>query len=104
VAAATAAGEAIEDDTTAMAVQTGAVLGASAATAGYSREHEDQADRVGLRYAYEAGYDVTQGPALWQRFARKYGESGAAVNFFFGDHSRSSKRAELLRQQIRYNY
>ena len=35
---------------------------------------EDQADRVGLRYAYEAGYDVTKGPHLWNRFAEKYGE------------------------------
>jgi len=104
VAAATVAGEAIESDTGAMAAQTGAVLGASAASAGYSREHEDQADRVGLRYAYEAGYDVTKGAELWQRFARKYGESSVAVNFFFGDHSRSSKRAALLQQQIHYNY
>ena len=70
----------------------------------YSREHEDQADRVGLRYAYEAGYDVAKGPALWKRFAGKYGETPAAVNFFLGSHSQASKRAKLLQQEIAYNY
>jgi len=70
----------------------------------YSREHEDQADRVGLRYAYEAGYDVAKGPALWKRFAGKYGETPQAVNFFLGSHSRASKRAKLLQQEIAYNY
>ena len=70
----------------------------------YSREHEDQADRVGLRYAYEAGYDVAKGPALWKRFAGKYGETPQAVNFFLGSHSRASTRAKLLKQEIAYNY
>ena len=31
---------------------------------GYGRGLEDQADRVGLRYAYEAGYDISKGPRL----------------------------------------
>jgi len=70
----------------------------------YSRDAEDQADRVGLRYAYEAGYDVSKGPRLWERFAQKYGESSAATNFFLGDHSRASTRAKLLTKEIDYNY
>ena len=41
-------------------------FGALAWQNGYGRTHEDQADRVGLRYAYEAGYDITKGPRLWQ--------------------------------------
>src|SRR4029450_12182313 len=65
---------------------------------------EDQADRVGLRYAYEAGYDISKGPRLWQRFAKKYGESGKAANFFFGDHSLSSARAINLERQLALNY
>ncbi len=71
---------------------------------GYSRNHEDQADRVGLRYTYEAGYDVRTGPRLWKRFAEKYGDTNVAVNFFLGDHSRSKKRAELLELEIERNY
>jgi hypothetical protein len=65
---------------------------------------EDQADRVGLRYAYEAGYDITKGPRLWNRFAKKYGEGNKAANFFFSDHSLSAARATKLEKEIAYNY
>lgn len=70
----------------------------------YSRDDEDQADRVGMRYAYEAGYDISKGPKLWQRFAQKYGDTSAVTNFFLGDHSRASTRAKLLAKEIEYNY
>jgi Zn-dependent protease with chaperone function len=85
-------------------VQIAAGLTSSAFHSGYGRDQEDQADRVGLRYAYEAGYDVTKGPELWRRFADRYGEQNAAANFFFGDHSLSVKRAEHLREELALNY
>jgi metalloendopeptidase OMA1, mitochondrial len=71
---------------------------------GYGRSLEDQADRVGLRYAYEAGYDITKGPRLWQRFARKYGEPGKVKSFFFSDHSQSTARAANLERELALNY
>jgi Zn-dependent protease with chaperone function len=71
---------------------------------GYSRGAEDQADRVGLRYVYEAGYDVHQGPELWGRFAKKYGDQNQAVNFFFGNHSVASARQKNLEREIAINY
>jgi Zn-dependent protease with chaperone function len=77
---------------------------ATALVNGYGREMEDQADRVGLRYAWEGGYDVARGPALWRRFAEKYGEKGKVTNFFFGNHSLSSQRAAHLEQEIALNY
>ncbi len=93
------------DDDTKQAVAGLAILAASSAYAsGYGRGMEDQADRVGLRYAYEAGYDVTKGPRLWNRFAKKYGEGSKAVNFFFGDHSLSAARATKLEKEIAFNY
>jgi Zn-dependent protease with chaperone function len=79
-------------------------LGVAAFANGYSRDQEDQADRVGMRYAYEGGYDVSKGPALWKKFADKYGEAGKAQNILFGDHSRSSVRATALDQEIALNY
>jgi predicted Zn-dependent protease len=79
-------------------------LGAAAFANGYSRDQEDQADRVGMRYAYEAGYDVSKGPALWKKFADKYGEGGKAQNILFGDHSRSTVRAAALEREIALNY
>ena len=84
--------------------QIGGQLGASALLSGYSREYEDQADRVGLRYVYEAGYDVTKGPALWGKFKEKYGETDKLSNFFTGDHSRPTERIKNIQREIDRNY
>jgi Zn-dependent protease with chaperone function len=94
----------IDDDTKQAIVSLAVVAGASAWQNGYGRGMEDQADRVGLRYAYEAGYDITKGPRLWNRFAKKYGEGNKVVNFFFADHSQSAARATKLEREIAYNY
>ena len=104
--AAAVAGAAEEIDSTGkrLGVQLGSLLFATALTSGYGRSQEDQADRVGLRYAYEGGYDVEQGPLLWERFAKKYGEGSKAVNFFFGDHSVAQDRARNLRRELAVNY
>jgi Zn-dependent protease with chaperone function len=93
------------DDDTKQAIAGLAVAAASTVYSnGYGRGMEDQADRVGLRYAYEAGYDITKGPRLWSRFAKKYGEGNKVVNFFFSDHSQSAARATKLQREIAYNY
>ena len=86
------------------AAQAGAALGVTTFNNVYSRGFEDQADRVGLRYAYEAGYDYTKAPKLWQRFAEKYGDQSEVENFFFGNHSVSTKRAAALQKEIQNNY
>jgi Zn-dependent protease with chaperone function len=70
----------------------------------YSREHEDQADRVGLRYAYEGGFDVIKGHRVWQRFLEKYGESDKLNNLIYGSHSLSSERLRNLQKEIEWNY
>ncbi len=70
---------------------------------GYGRDLEDQADRVGLRYAWEAGYDVTRGPALWERFARRYGDGNRLGNFFLADHAQSRVRSANLRRELALN-
>jgi Zn-dependent protease with chaperone function len=99
-----AAAEEIDDKNKRAVAQLLVLFGAQAWSNGYGRDMEDQADRVGLRYAYEAGYDITKGPRLWQRFAKKYGESGKVANFFFGNHSLSSARAVTLERQLALNY
>jgi beta-barrel assembly-enhancing protease len=86
------------------AVQVATLLGVTAWQSGYGRRHEDQADRVGLRYAYEAGFDVSKGPRLWQRFAKKYGEPNKVVHFFLSDHSMAKVRAVNLERELELNY
>ncbi len=99
-----ASAQTIDDDTQRAVVSLVSVFGAMAWTNGYGRSLEDQADRVGLRYSYEAGYDITKGPRLWNRFAKRYGEQGKVANFFFSDHSQSSARAAKLEKEIAFNY
>ncbi|MBM3778717.1 MAG: hypothetical protein FJW23_10850 [Acidimicrobiia bacterium] len=98
------AAEAIDSDATRAAVQVAAMLGTSAWSSGYGRQYEDQADRVGLRYAYEGGFDVAKGPGLWGRFAERYGGQNRVLNFFFSDHSVAEARARNLRREIQLNY
>jgi len=95
---------AIDDDTKQTILGLAVLAGSTAYRSGYGRGMEDQADRVGLRYAYEAGYDVTKGPRLWNRFAKKYGEGNKVASFFFSDHSQSAVRATKLEKEIAYNY
>jgi Zn-dependent protease with chaperone function len=101
--AAAAAGQ-IDDGKKRAFAQLVAAFTVLAWTNGYGRDLEDQADRVGLRYAYEGGYDVMRGPHLWKRFARKYGEPGRVANFFFANHSRASARAANLEREVALNY
>jgi Zn-dependent protease with chaperone function len=99
-----AAAQEIDDRNKQAVVGLVTLFGAMAVQNGYGRSHEDQADRVGLRYAYEAGYDITKAPRLWNRFAKKYGESNKVATFFFSDHSQSSARAAKLEKEIAFNY
>jgi Zn-dependent protease with chaperone function len=94
----------IDSRSTRALAETAAGLAASAWSNGYGRGMEDQADRVGLRYTYEAGYDVTKGPLLWKKFAEKYGEGSSTLNFFFSDHSQAGVRAANLETEIARNY
>jgi putative metalloprotease len=103
-AGALGATSAIDDRTARVLAEMAAGLAASAWSSGYGRDMEDQADRVGLRYAYEAGYDITKGPVLWRKFSEKYGEGSAALNFFFSDHSQAGVRAANLEREIQLNY
>ena len=90
--------------TAAVATQMSAYFALHAWVNGYSRDQEDQADRVGLRYAYEAGYDVRKGAAIWQRFGARYGQGDRFTNFFFGDHSLATARLANLQREMTYNY
>jgi Zn-dependent protease with chaperone function len=94
----------IGNDLARQAAQGATALGVTTFGNVYSREDEDQADRIGLRYVYEAGYDVNKAPGLWKKFAAKYGDKSKVENFFFGNHSLSSERAQALTKEIKNNY
>ena len=102
--AALLAAEAIDSNGLRAAAQLGSALGFSAWMSGYGRDLEDQADRVGLRYAYEGGFDVSGAPGVWQRFLNKYGQGDRVTNFFFSNHSLASSRRRNLEVELRNNY
>ncbi len=79
-------------------------VGAAALGSGFSRGFEDQADRVGLRYAYEGGFAAGKAPALWVRFAEKYGDGGGVGNFLFGSHAAARSRAKNMEAEVARNY
>jgi hypothetical protein len=71
---------------------------------GYSRTMEDQADRVGLRYAYEGGFDVERAIEMWSRVSARFGENDAVTNCFADDHSRGTGRIRNIRRELQLNY
>jgi len=78
----------------------GVQLMSSAWLSGYSRAHEDEADQVGLRGLYLAGYDVAQAPEVWRQFRLLYGPQSREANFFYGSHSTPRDREHDLQAEI----
>jgi predicted Zn-dependent protease len=64
----------------------------------YGREHESEADRVGLKYMAKAGYDPREAVAFWQRFGKA--TSGGAPPEFLSTHPASNRRASDLKKQL----
>lgn len=81
-------------------VQLGATLSLSAAMNGHGRNLEDDADRIGLNYAIDAGYDPFEAPEVWRIFMRHTGDRNAVANWFFSDHSTHRARIGNLTQEI----
>jgi hypothetical protein len=101
---AAAAVEAMDSPAGRQAVVAAARLSLLAWGNGYNRNLEDEADRVGLRYAYESGFDVTQGVALWTRKRSRSGEMDPVTNWIVGSHSRPTDRIKNIERELALNY
>ncbi len=69
----------------------------------FSRDMEDQADRVGLYYAYDAGYDVRESVNLWRRVMGIYRESVIGTTLYI-DHPALLERLKETRREVVLNY
>jgi predicted Zn-dependent protease len=59
----------------------------------YSRQHELEADQIGLMLMAEAGYDPTEAPRFWERFGQVGGGQGVE---FLSTHPSDGRRQQRL--------
>ena len=69
---------------------------------GYSRSLEDQADRLGLEYMINAGYDPREAPRVWKVLTLAEGDK--PTNFFWSNHSNNTTRRSYLMAELKNNY
>ncbi|RFS15576.1 M48 family metalloprotease [Emticicia sp. C21] len=84
----------------------------------YNRDMEEQADRVGLTYTYDAGFDPREAAKIWQKLAFTEDSelpSGSilealssggnkTINSIYGSHPEAAKRYRNLSLLIAKNY
>lgn len=66
----------------------------------YSREDELEADRVGMMYMAQAGYDPAAAPRVWDRLAGASDSQLEKALSIFSTHPRDFKRAKELRKHL----
>ncbi|MFC6200120.1 M48 family metallopeptidase [Ponticaulis profundi] len=64
----------------------------------YSRNHELEADRLGVDYMHKVGFKVAEAPKLWDLMAAR--SSGSSTPEFMSTHPAPQRRASELRQYI----
>lgn len=70
----------------------------------FSRDLEDQADRIGLYYAFEAGYDVREAPKVWRVMMNGKYNPGETGNVLYSDHPGMLERLRNSRREVISNY
>jgi len=75
-------------------------LAVSLALQGYSREHERQADEMGVRYETAAGFNPTGAVRLLRMLARLEKKEPSAVESFFQSHPCTSERINNAQQEV----
>ena len=63
----------------------------------FSREHESEADAIGLHYMARAGYDPRESIGFWQRMESA---GGAQPPEFLSSHPSHGTRIEQLQAEI----
>lgn len=78
-------------------------LGSQAILNKFGRDKEDQADRIGLMYMSQAGYDAREVSNVWRVIAKEIKES-SVTNFLYSDHSMARQRVKNLNREMSYSF
>ena len=62
----------------------------------YNRKQEDEADRMGVTLAMNAGYDPKQGATFFQKLADTYGAQDRFKTLLWANHSRNVDRVKTV--------
>ena len=68
----------------------------------FSQDDEREADIYGAWYAFQAGYDLEKGAAVWERLAAVQSHDPFAGNYFLDSHPPPLERLTRLRKVARY--
>lgn len=66
----------------------------------YSRQQEEDADRLGTRLAMDRGYDPKEAVAFFDHLSATFGDGDRFSNLLWGDHARNTERAAYLRRLL----
>lgn len=66
----------------------------------YSRQHEHEADTLGLILMAKAGYDPSALITFWQTFSNASKSSGSVLEKFLSTHPLDSERIEAMKKQL----
>lgn len=64
----------------------------------YSRKHELEADHIGVMLMAKAGYDPSEAPKFWERFAGQ--KDGKTPMEFLSTHPSDARRSSALRELL----
>ena len=64
----------------------------------YSRKHELEADHIGIMLMAKAGYDLSEAPQFWERFAGS--KKGSAPMEYLSTHPSDARRSSALREVL----
>ncbi len=76
-------------------------IAATGVVAKFSRADEQEADRLGVRYMYEAGYDPEGMAKMFEELLRQRKSRPGSVEQFFSSHPLAEDRIAAVRQQAK---
>ncbi|MBF0501205.1 MAG: M48 family metallopeptidase [Candidatus Riflebacteria bacterium] len=66
----------------------------------FTREHEEEADAIGQRKMFAAGFDPSAQVMLWEKFVQKFGKGEQGLLKYLGTHPPSIERVAAARKRL----